>query len=837
MKVKIISFCFFLLAVFVTSTAANSLSSIADGVPQALAKYRASHISEISYNLSFNIPGDKKKFVTFDEQIVFNHKGGTEDLQIDFQAEKSQLSNAIIVNGTKRDVVFEHEHIVVPCRYLRDGRNVIRISGICGNQALNRNEDYLYTLFVPDHARSVFPCFDQPDLKARFKVNLTIPNGWTAITNETNRPIPTYLFSFTAGRFQQQKTTRNGRELTALYRETDSAKIAQLPIVFDEVALSLQWMEEYTGIPYPFEKYGFVVLPGYQFGGMEHPGCIQFTDHEIFLGKNPTPDEELTRLNLIAHETAHMWFGDLVTMKWFDDVWTKEVFANFMADKIAREQFPDVNHDLNFIKGHYPRALSTDRTDGTHPIQQPLENLNKAGLLYGNIIYHKAPVVMKKLEQQMGKEAMQKGLQCYLKKYSYGNATWDDLIQILDSVSPQSHLPEFSRVWIKEKGMPHITCQVEWERTDGNDFSTSLHIQQTDPYGRGLTWPQQFKIWVVYPQTGKSGIPTSEVIDVDMRTEDVSVPLKTFPTTIIPNYDGSGYGRFIMPDNNYSFIKGQEDLCRYASYLTRYENYLTGEWQMYDKKRSERFFSYVWQDLKDESNPLIASTLCNHLGTALRFIDRAQRDEQENALWQLSRTHRIPSVRQQLTRLISQQAVSASVVDSVLMLWQSQSDTLLTRRDYSRMAYHLAIIYPDKWQQILSGQRDRLKTDDERKQFDFVSRGCTPDEHQQQQLFNELLIAENRRIEPWASSLLSLLNDPMREPFSNRYLKPGLDALNEIQQTGDIFFPGDWLASLLYGHQSEEACAIVRTWINTHSDLSPALMNKLKENAYLLFLK
>ena len=129
MKVKIISFCFFLLAVFVTSTAANSLSSIADGVPQTLAKYRASHISEISYNLSFNIPREKKKPVTFDEQIVFNCKGGTEDLQIDFQAEKSQLSNAIIVNGTKRDVVFEHEHIVVPCRYLRDGRNVIRISG------------------------------------------------------------------------------------------------------------------------------------------------------------------------------------------------------------------------------------------------------------------------------------------------------------------------------------------------------------------------------------------------------------------------------------------------------------------------------------------------------------------------------------------------------------------------------------------------------------------------------------------------------------------------------------------------------------------------------------
>lgn len=112
------------------------------------------------------------------------------------------------------------------------------------------------------------------------------------------------------------------------------------------------------------------------------------------------PDEELSRLNLIAHETSHMWFGDLVTMRWFDDVWTKEVYANFMADKIAREQFPNINHDLAFIKSHYPLAFSTDRTQGTHPIQQPLDNMNKAGLLYGNIIYHKAPIMMSKLEKE-----------------------------------------------------------------------------------------------------------------------------------------------------------------------------------------------------------------------------------------------------------------------------------------------------------------------------------------------------------------------------------------------------------------------------------------------------
>ena len=104
----------------------------------------------------------------------------------------------------------------------------------------------------------------------------------------------------------------------------------------------------------------------------------------------------------------------------------------------------------------------------------------------------------------------------------------------------------------------------------------------------------------------------------------------------------------------------------------------------------------------------------------------------------------------------------------------------------------------------------------------------------QQQLFNELLQAENRRVEPWARDMLALLNDPTREPSSNRYIAPGLDALREIQQTGDIFFPGYWLSALLSGHKSDEAAAIVRQWIEIHSDLEPALMNKLKENAYWL---
>jgi aminopeptidase N len=154
-----------------------------------------------------------------------------------------------------------------------------------------------------------------------------------------------------------------------------------------------------------------------------------------------------------------MWFGDLVTMKWFDDVWTKEVFANFMADKISREQFPDINHDLIFLRNHYPLALATDRTEGTHPIQQQLENLNGAGLLYGNIIYHKAPIMMRQLELIKGEKALRDGLRAYLNKYAYGNATWDDLVSVLDEFAPEHSAKAFSDVWVQEKGLPTVTCE------------------------------------------------------------------------------------------------------------------------------------------------------------------------------------------------------------------------------------------------------------------------------------------------------------------------------------------------------------------------------------------
>ncbi len=250
---------------------------------------------------------------------------------------------------------------------------------------------------------------------------------------------------------------RNGRQFRMLHRETDTQKVARnRDAVFDLHAAALAWLEQYTAIPYPFDKFDFLLVPSFQFGGMEHPGAIFYNAAALLLDASATQNQKLGRASLIAHETAHMWFGDLVTMKWFNDVWMKEVFANFMAAKIVNPSFPEINHELRFLYAHYPAAYDVDRTAGTNPIRQRLDNLSEAGSLYGAIIYQKAPIVMRQLEMIVGVEGLRDGLRDYLKQHAYGNAAWTDLIRLLDRRTPDD-LDAWSRAWVEEAGRPVIS--------------------------------------------------------------------------------------------------------------------------------------------------------------------------------------------------------------------------------------------------------------------------------------------------------------------------------------------------------------------------------------------
>lgn len=402
------------------------------GVSIGLARQRKQDISNLQYRLKFRIPENKQEEVIGKVQITLKQEK-VQPVVLDFREDPHKVKQ-LKVNGRPDSIRISNEHIVVGTDYLKKGANEIEIDFIAGNQSLNRNDEFLYTLLVPERARTLFPCFDQPDMKAVFTLQLDIPEQWVAVANaavesetlhegrkliafQPTQPLSTYLFSFVAGKWQQLAESRDGKTIVMYYRETDPQKVAQHTIIFDQVFASLKWLEDYTGIPYPFDKYDLVIVPGFQFGGMEHPGAVLYNDKRMFLGPHPTIEEELGRMELIAHETTHMWFGDAVTMAWFDDVWTKEVFANYFASQMTRPEFPGVNHLLNDLRNFYIPAYAEDRTAGSTSIKQPLENLKDAGLIYGQIVYDKAPIVMNMLLKLLGEEAFQKGIREYLQTY------------------------------------------------------------------------------------------------------------------------------------------------------------------------------------------------------------------------------------------------------------------------------------------------------------------------------------------------------------------------------------------------------------------------------------
>src|SRR5216117_63606 len=499
------------------------------GVSLALATERAQSIEALRYDLAFAIPVAPTAPITGKAIIRFNAKDVTRPLVLDFSPGADHISS-IWVAGRPSHFRFVKDHIIIPSSELASEDNAVEISFRAGDASLNRSPDFMYTLFVPARAHLAFPCFDQPNLKARFALELTIPENWEAVSNaeETFReqlgdrvrtryaetqPIPTYLFAFAAGRFQVETAERNGRWYRMLHRETDAKKVERnKKAVFDLHASSLEWLEKYTAIPYRFGQFDFVLIPSFQFSGMEHPGSIYYNSSSILLDESATENQMLNRASVIAHETSHMWFGDLVTMQWFNDVWMKEVVANFMAAKIVHPTFPNVNHDLRFLAAYYPAAYAVDRTAGTHPIRQELANLDEAGSLYGAIIYEKAPIVMRQLERILGPAKLQDGLRAYLKQFQFGNATWLDLVHLLDERTDLD-MTAWSRAWVEEAGRPSIRTVIERQR---------VSFIQSDPQrGRSLRWTERMEV-LVGTSKGITSIPVelqNERTEIEIRPD------------------------------------------------------------------------------------------------------------------------------------------------------------------------------------------------------------------------------------------------------------------------------------------------------------------------------
>ncbi|OQP54426.1 aminopeptidase [Niastella populi] len=816
------------------SMPAFTQQTVSPGVSSELAVHRRAEIADLRYHLDFKIPALKSESISATETIYLSLKANVQPLQLDFKQDVGHI-HTLTVNGKTITPKLESEHVVISPSHLRKGKNTINLQFTAGDAALNRNADYLYALFVPDRARTLFPCFDQPDLKARFTLTLRVPSGWKALANGrlkdsvTNGSqtvynfaesdlLPTYLFSFTAGVYAHAQKQIGQYNAEFIYREADPG--SNVDSVFKGHEEALQYLEEWTGIRYPFQKVGFAAIPDFQFGGMEHPGEVQYKAVALFL-KEPTKDQLIARTSLISHETAHMWFGDLVTMQWFNDVWMKEVFANFMADKVVEKLMGSETFNLKFLQDHYPAAYGVDRTPGANPIRQQLENLQDAGSMYGNIIYHKAPIMMRQMELLMGKENFRKGVQEYLHKYSYGNATWNDLVKILAKYS-KNDLVSWNRVWVNQPGRPVFDYTIRYK----GDKIDKLNITQRPESGDARIWPQVFNIALVYADSVRT-------ITVNMNTASLQLKAATGllkPLFILFNADGMGYGLFPADKTVHEQIFNLKSaVSRAAAYVNIYENVLSGRYMS-----PAGLLTLLTKGLILETEETNLKLLTGYMaGIYWSFITPQERQafaaQIEDALWKAMEIQTQPNNKKLLFKTYQSVYESSNAAKRMYDVWKEQQPPAgmkLAEEDYISLALTIAL-KNDTAHAVIARQRDRLKDADKKARLDFLMPALSASVAERDSFFAGLADRRNRAKEAWVVTALAYLHHPLRQSTSYKYLPQSLELVEEIQRTGDIFFPQNWLSAVFGAYQTKDAWQVVQQFLQKHPDFNPRLKAKI----------
>jgi aminopeptidase N len=403
--------------------------------------------------------------------------------------------NAVTLNGQPLDpaVVFDGTRVVLAD--LPEGANTLVVDAQCAysrtGEGLHRfvdpedGEVYLYTQYEPADSRRVFTNFEQPDLKAPFRFQVTAPEGWTVWSNGAEesrdggvwrfagtKPISTYITAVVAGPYHYvtdsySRTFEDGTTLEiplgAMCRK-GLARHFDADDIFLITKQGLDFFHDNFDYPYPFGKYDQAFVPEYNLGAMENPGCVTFREEYIFRGKVTQAAYE-SRANVILHEMAHMWFGDLVTMQWWDDLWLKESFADFMGAFTMVESTRFKDGWVTFANNRKSWAYRADQLPSTHPITADIRDLEDAKLNFDGITYAKGASVLKQLVAYVGREAFLEGARRYFKKHAYGNTQLGDLLSVLTETSGRD-MAAWSRSWLQTAGVNSLTPVATYDAAD-----------------------------------------------------------------------------------------------------------------------------------------------------------------------------------------------------------------------------------------------------------------------------------------------------------------------------------------------------------------------------------
>jgi aminopeptidase N len=815
-------------------TVSLGLADTPRGIPRELAKERAAQISDVRYRLAFTLVA-KAPVTSGEEELRFQLKT-LQPVLLDFR--DGRLFSTL-VNGAAVDLKTENGHLELPAGRLRMGENTIRLRFeapvAAAGKPLTRFEDqddhseYIYSLFVPMDASMAFPCFDQPDLKGRFTLELTAPEGWTVISNSAvtsvvaagagqrrtlfaeTRPISTYLFAFAAGPFRKLAASPGIPELYVRQSRFERAQ-AEAPEVQQIAAQGLQYLSNFFAQPFPFPKYEMVLIPGLAYGGMEHAGATFLREESVLFRTAPTHSDLLNRDILVLHELTHQWFGNLVTMRWFDDLWLKEGFAQYMAYQTLASLKPDENIWKRFYESIKPEAYAIDATKGTTPIYQEIPNLEDAKSAYGAIVYSKAPAVLKQLAFVLGAENFRHGLQLYLKEHAYANAEWNDLVHAFERVSGK-RLDHWAEMWIRHRGMPQV--DVSW--SCAGDRLSELSLSQHDVLGSADVWPLAMQVGLNY------GSREPVLMRVDLSGKSVEVPGAKgaeCPSYIFANEEDDGYGRFLLDLRSRKGVVAQLGGIRNPLRRTL----LWGS--LWDSVRNAEFapsdyFALTLKLLPGEGDETLARSLLAHSATGLhQYVSPRERDEYVPRFEALAEDRMLYSAALDL-RIVWFRALEAiaETPQGLARLKEILNGRLvvpgveLRPLDRWNLVTALVAHSDPEAEAILAAEKQRDPSGDGQK-YAYVAEAARLDAGTKQRYFNDFLQNASRP-EDWVEQSLYAFNYWNESALTAPYLKSALEALPQIKRERKIFFLEDWLNAFIDGQQSPGAQAEVYGYLRS----------------------
>ena len=416
--------------------------------------------------------------------------------------------------------------------YSRDGQGLHRSVDPADERA------YVYGHLFLDAAPSVFACFDQPDLKAPYAVTVTAPEDWVVIGNgaetregavwtlASTKPLATYFVTVCAGPYVVERDDHDGIPLAIYGRASLEPQVReQAAQMFEVTKASFDYYHGLFGIRYPFGKYDQVFVPEFNAGAMENPGCVTFRDTYLFRGAY-TREQLTARSNTIAHEMAHMWFGDLVTMKWWNGIWLNEAFATFMEIACCDAYRPDWLRWTTFSLER-SAAFEVDSLASTRTVEYPVEAPADCDGMFDVLTYQKGGSLLRMLEQYLTPERFQLGVSHYLSKHEYSNTETSDLWDAIEEANDGTPVRQLMDSWIWQAGYPLVSA-----RQDGGDLVLS---QQRFAYGETA----DATLFVVPVHLRIDGVASKVLLD----GFDLRVQLPTATSSAVVNFGGHGYMR------------------------------------------------------------------------------------------------------------------------------------------------------------------------------------------------------------------------------------------------------------------------------------------------------